>query len=419
MEEPTNLFGRQAEGNYSDFLEIWIVIFFRRRASATEGRVGADAPEFAEQIKGLKDHQKGLKRLNLLKEKNKIYLKSIMPMKRKIPFNYKKTAAKKRMAAKSKGKKPLNVVEKKQVTAIAKRVVNKAAESKYFQTTRHTNLPLVDAYNGSAAVSQILAAGFAVGSGEILGNGTQLGYGYQTGTGGGNVVVHPLDIGRVFAHNAADDNHKAYAIEGLRCQPSYASCDWIIKRTALNVSTGITAVNMYVRMIRVVPKKPKFSDQSLDPKNDLFLDQYNIETGIAKTGTGVSAINADILQQIKVNSKKYRTIQDKGWVLTPPQIKTVQDGLDGNADRTYQLAPHSGQARFRTFFKLPKNLNYEKPLANDFTGYPMAGSNELIFFHACLLNPSDSTTTPVPSAPQLKANGISIQCRPVGTFKDI
>lgn len=61
MEGPTKLFGRKAEGTYSDFLEIWKVTFFQAQSIGDRREGKGGRTEFAEQIKGLKEPEKDLK----------------------------------------------------------------------------------------------------------------------------------------------------------------------------------------------------------------------------------------------------------------------------------------------------------------------------------------------------------------------
>ena len=74
---------------------------------------------------------------------------------------------------------------------------------------------------------------------------------------------------------------------------------------------------MMMRMIRVQPRMKKYSDVEINPKGDLFVDQYGEAIGVNSGG-----FNTMELELLKINSRKYKVIQDVRKSATIPLAST-------------------------------------------------------------------------------------------------
>ena len=323
-----------------------------------------------------------------------------------MPYNrpYKTTKAqrKKRGSAMSRysSKKGLTKVEKKQVNTIAKQVVKNTAESKYFNTTALNLLKRITPLPARSGVVNNSVLAYSVGNPSSVG-----GYG---GAGAAQALIS-LNMAKLFtvAATAPLNNN---VIEGSKCMPALMKTDWTINYPQINSSSNATGGSpIYVRFIRVKPRNLKFSDVTLEPKSDLFRDQYNAETGISS-----STFNDLELQEYSLNRRKYQVLQDSSKVLYP--TSTYGD-LAVTPGVTTSLVDNIGNMsnwRFSINHKPNEKTYYynNDPQAVGGDQLPQAGqSSEMIFIHFCNLGLNGSALQ--------TGDEIRVTCKPCATFKDI
>lgn len=301
---------------------------------------------------------------------------------------------------KPKPKSGLNKVEAKQVAQIAKKTVLTNSESKYFNSTPLGSLKRLLPY-ASRAGANTSVRGFAVGTGVLGGTPNEIMYGVNNAA---TVAIDDLNMCRLF-NNLAADPYKQNVLEGSYCAPSMCKTEWTLTYPYINTTSNeIGATPVYVRMIRVKPRKVKYSDVSIQPRTDLFLDQYGASTGISQ-----SSFNDMELQHYKVNKRKYEVIQDVSRYLLPTMTVATLQIADGNTLST-DIENKRNEWKFTLNHKQPSKLYYEDAQA---TGVqPKAGqSAEMIFFHFCNIGINGAATQ--------NGDEIRITCKPCSTFKDI
>jgi len=309
-------------------------------------------------------------------------------------------------------KKNKKCYNKGEIKKIAKNVLLGEAESKYYSTATLASLSQNDA-PGSVAGAGISfglprvgyppmqVIGFASGSAAQVGGGGVLRYGLDPSTGNPR-AIYALQHGRVFA--AGDAN--GYAMEGSYTSPSLNITTFNLQRLIVDtlgseVQSSITTP-YFVRVVRVMPRPIKSSRSEMDPQVDLFLDQYSQEIGVSNAN-----FKQYELQMLKVNTKKYKLIQDFNFVLNPPLVYNELD-IGGGSYQVSQI--HTNCRRQMTFkHDIGKKLFYESPRLNS---NPTDGfHNEFMLFHVIPLG-SENATAVSPA-------DIRIAAKPVGTFKDV
>ena len=158
--------------------------------------------------------------------------------------------------------------------------------------------------------------------------------------------------------------------------------------------------------------------KDIDPKEDLFLNQYNQPFGIASLdAAGTTALfTREQFHLAKVNSRKYRVKEDKFYTIAPAQ--TYHAAADGNGDSAQAVGTISPGCMTKvTKHNIGKELFYPKAATYDqeaLSAYPTVGFQpEYILWHAIALGDNNTSaaarTTPL---------GMTISCRPISTFKD-
>lgn len=299
-------------------------------------------------------------------------------------------------------KNALTKKEKSQVTAIAKSVVKNTAESKYFNTTAFNLLKRLTPIPARQGVVNNSVLAFSVGNPSSVG-------GYGNAGGGAVTSLTSLNMAKLFTVAAvAPLNNNV--LEGSKCMPSVMRTDWTINYPQINSSANSTGgTPIYVRFIRVKPKILKFSDVTIEPKEDLFRNQYNVETGIND-----SAFNDLELQEYALNRRKYTVLQDSSKVLYPSS--TFGD-LAVTPGVTTSLVDNLGNRsnwRFTVNHK-PNTKTYyynNDPQAVGGDQLPQAGqSNEMIFIHFCNMGLNGSALQ--------TGDEVRVTCKPCATFRDI
>ncbi len=297
----------------------------------------------------------------------------------------------------------LNKVEKKQVNAI----INKKAESKYMQSVYNLQGQSFKFQSSSAAENEIMVRGFAVGTGEI--GGVAATYGYES-IGGAARVITPMHMSRTFdATVEAATDYGAYIPDGKYVSPSMTKCTWRIFRDIIDTADTekVRTSSQYIcRFIRVMPRNLKFSDTDYTPSLDLFVNNFGLAYGVdSPPDTHTKNFGLFEMQTSKINSRKYKVIEDKTFSLDCPNISTQL-----NTDLIVSQAQGTHQKFLTTNHEMPKKLYYAGTYDTGDTRQPLAGqSSELIFIH---IGAVGTTTKDL----ELDAK---IDVKPIATFKDL
>lgn len=310
-------------------------------------------------------------------------------------------------------KKGLTKVEKKQVTSIAKKAVNSLAESKYFNVNGGiTNVAPVPIVRDNANMnSSISCYGFTTGARANSDTNQRYNFGVNPITGA-SADMTTLNMNQVFRTNDIIPARQNYAIEGLTCRPSYNECQWLFERPQSNTTVdGQKAQPYKIRMIRIVPRALKASAQSIDPENDMFLDALNEPYGPASISGTQPFFGPKDFHLAKVNSRRYRVLQDTGFTMLP---STIASNTTTNTDLVNNPSA-SGYRVIKTKHNIGKELYYRDPDSAAATGgsqYPTTGFEpEFILFLICAIGGEQGFGD--------LTDNISLSARPVSTFKDI
>jgi hypothetical protein len=297
----------------------------------------------------------------------------------------------------------LNKVEKKQVNAI----INAKSESKYFQSVYNLQNQSLKFQSSAATENEIMVRGFAVGTGEIGGvAGT---YGYES-IGGAARVITPIHMARTFDSTVvAATEYEGMIPDGKYVSPAMTKCTWRIHRNIVDTGDAEdlrTSSPYIVRLIRVRPRNTKFSDVDYVPSLDLFVNNYGIAYGVDSPASTYQK-NFGLFEMLtsKINSRKYKVVQDTQFQLSAPNINT-QLGTDLIATETNS----NHQKLITTNHDMPKKLYYSGEYDNGTNRQPLAGqSSELIFWHVGVVG---TTTKDI-------GLDVDIDCKPISTFKDL
>ena len=313
--------------------------------------------------------------------------------------------------------------ERTQTRQIAKSVVNKMAESKYFNTSRDIGeLALNAAWWTSATVqSEIGVLGFTTGfEKQVDAAGSTQAYKYGVNPANGSAKnMESLELNRVFdlGQGAPLDQN---AVVGNTIRPAYAETNWLLNRIAGSTTQFNDIANgckYNVRLIRCRPRPVKGSFQQVRPDKDLFLDQSNHEFGIDTISSGSRVFNPFEFMLAKANSRKYQILEDTTFSMGPAGTY-VDVGL-GAGEIAYDVKnPESSSCKvIKRTHKLGKELYYASPndVSTSQNQYPQDGFQpEFVLFHVWASgNPQTAITAR--TAPQL----LRVSCRPVSTFKDM
>lgn len=320
-------------------------------------------------------------------------------------------------------KKGLTKKEKTQTRKIAKSVVNKMAESKYFNVSREIGeVPLNSAWWTSGTVqSEIGVLGFTTGFEKATDqNGATIAYKYGVNpVNGAGKNMESLELNRVF-ESTSPSPLEQYSVEGNTIRPAYAETNWLLNRLAGNTEQFndlANGCNYKVRMVRCKPRPTKGSFNRVHPENDLFLDQANHEFGISTIQSGVRVFNPFELMLAKTNSRKYQILEDTTFVMGSAG-NYVDVGL-GAGEVAYNMKnPETSSCKtLKRTHNIGKELYYLKPndSATSQNQYPQDGFHqEFVLFHVWASgNPQTVQTA------RTTPNLLRISCRPVSTFKDI
>ena len=334
-------------------------------------------------------------------------------------YRKKRTIRKKR----TNGKKALNKVEKTQVKNIAKNVVNSIAETKYFATSAVVNKLVPNPlWSVSSGVSEISCLGFTTGKSQASATSPSPRVGFTYGVGlvsGNETAMTSLDMNKIFTNFDPVESRRQQQIIGNSVRPSYAECQWYLERPQTDVTSNpLPGTAIQVRMIRVRARTLKGANQPINPKLDLFLDQYNEPFGVQTvSSTGTPIFGNYEFQMAKVNTRRYSCLEDKTFSLTPTSITNDFAGAPSYNQVNY--ASLGGTKKIKTTHKIGKELYYSQPNANssptnNYDQYPDTGFEpEFVLFHF------QTVGQPIAVAQRTNTDNINITARPVSTFKDI
>ena len=320
-------------------------------------------------------------------------------------------------------KKGLTKKEKTQTRQIAKSVVNKMAESKYFNVSREIGeMEFNSAWWTSATVqSEIAVLGFTTGFEKAIdAAGSTVSYKYGVNSLNGNAKnMESLELNRVF-DSAQGSPLDQNSVEGNTIRPAYAETHWLLNRLAGNTeqfSDIANGLKYTIRMIRCKPRPVKGSFNKVKPEADLFLDQSNHEFGISTISSGTRVFNSFELMLAKANSRKYQILEDTTFTMGPAG-NYVDVGL-GAGEIAYDVKnPESSSCKvLKRTHKIGKELYYTAPNDTSTTQnqYPQDGfTPEFVLFHVWASgNPQTAITAR--TTPSL----LRVSCRPLSTFKDM
>lgn len=305
-------------------------------------------------------------------------------------------------STKSKG---LSKVEKKQVSAM----VNKKAETKYFQPEYNLIGQSLKYQSSTAANQEIMVRAFTVGPGGLaIQNET---YGYES-TGGSARSITPIHMARTFDASLTGSPAESYGAnvpDGKYVNPSLCKCTWRLHRSKVDTSDAEqerVAAPYIVRFIHVRPRQSKYSDTTLQPRTDLFMNNYGVAFGIDSASNNYQQnFGLFELETSKVNTRKYIVVKDVQCQLGAPTITTQLD-----TDLITTINNMSSEKMFTTLHKQPTKLYYDGVYNTEDTREPIAGqANDMIFIHVGILG---TTTKSLPAA-------LKIDCKPISTFRDI
>jgi hypothetical protein len=281
-----------------------------------------------------------------------------------------------------------------QVKKIAKSVIYKEAESKYMNTSDHNErqvFPIQTAGN-------MTCLGFTTGD-EL---DAVAGSNYQYGTGS----MRPLNVHRVFDRGGSDPT-SYQSLEGFYATPTFCQSRFTIERTITNTGNQNTPAQVlpyYCRVLRLVPRPRKSSNQSVQPNLDAFLDEQGLPTGVF-----VAGFDKLKLMTYKVNTRKYSVKLDTKFLMNTPCNFNTLDIAAG----TTNASVNGGSLRTMNFVHdIGKKLFYKSPDASPNPNYPSSGfKNEFILFHFQTLGDNAGIRN--------VSNNIRISANAVSAFKDI
>jgi hypothetical protein len=261
--------------------------------------------------------------------------------------------------------KGLNKTETKQVEKKIDTAIRKMSTLKMFNASAsgHTaQHPEPSDVTGGQHVTEVSCIGYS-----STGNENNAAVPVVQKYGPQNIV--PLFLSRPFKQDNSDDRLKGYAIENYYILPKTARAMFSIERVAYEVSHNVTdatqvtasrTLPIMCRMVKFTFKTQTGTQQVLKPSEDLFLDiRTNVETGIDDVAfTRLQAKHA------KVNSLKYKVLEDKSFVINQNNIITPAEFHNDNTN-VVTGKPGSGTQYPNVSFQLSQRkgskLFYENP----------------------------------------------------------
>ncbi len=262
--------------------------------------------------------------------------------------------------------KGLNKTETKQVEKKIDSAIRKMSTLKMFNASASGNTaqhPLVSDVTGGQHVTEVSCIGYS-----STGNENNAAVPVVQKYGQQNFV--PLFLSRPFKEDNTDDKLKGFAIENYYILPKTARAMFSIERVAYKVDydgdTGVAlemarTLPIMCRMVKFTFKTQTGTQQVLKPSEDLFLDvRTNVETGIDDVAfTRLQAKHA------KVNSLKYKVLEDKSFVINQNNI--ISESREASNQQTDIVTGKNGSAtqypniNFQLSQRKGGKLFYENP----------------------------------------------------------
>jgi len=322
-----------------------------------------------------------------------------------------------------------------------KAIVMNAKEDKYLFPEGDKELQILAPTSGNKQCSVL---GLATTSNMTTNGVTAMLYG---GRGIFNMnMLRPMTVGQGAAYQGS-------IIDGNQIMPTLSRSFVQIERMHISMNSsnqGVPDPNLYrtlpirFRVIRVTPKLAPGTSVSVDPTNDLFLNQYGVNYGVT-AGTPVqptppappipnTAFSQSDAEYAVINTRKYTVLDDNKFTLAhPPVIDTqvyinpTQNGLtitkpiingDNHMKRlvfNHQLAAKKGG-----------NVYFDQPTDPLTVNATSGHRREYVFVHAwyvCadglpILNPPGGATVTVPGSPTADQD-VKIHLRTVSKYKDV
>ena len=247
-----------------------------------------------------------------------------------------------------------------------------------------------------------------------------------------------LNMLRPFNSTNANAYH-GNIIDGNEVKPTYSATMFSLERMAINLVLNSTdqtidaqafrTCPIRCRIVRVTPKLQAGVSTSIDPTNDLFLNQFGAAYGA--NNVAYSALDAE---HAVVNTRVYTVLGDEKVTLAAaPAVQAnyvVQTG--GGGVWAADISRPPGALMTRRFYKhqlaAKKGGNVRFLLPNDATTVNADSGHrrEYIFFHFWYINvdgltvidPPGGSAGPDGETPQVFQD-IKVHCRTVSKFKDI
>ena len=155
-----------------------------------------------------------------------------------------------------------------QVRKIAKAVLYKEAESKYMDTSDYVERGVVPVQT----LANMTCLGFTTGDELDAVSGAD----YQYGT----TDMRPMNVHKVFDRAASSPNDYQN-IEGFYLSPTFCQSRFVIERTITNSGNATVpsqTLPYFCRVLRLVPRPRRSSNQSVNPNLDAFVDEQGLPT---------------------------------------------------------------------------------------------------------------------------------------------
>lgn len=302
----------------------------------------------------------------------------------------------------------LNATEKKQVNELAKKVVNRMTETKYFDCKSLQNA--LSLHRARSNINGIGVRGFATCE-DRNSQGTRIQYG-RSATDNSVQYLTELNMNKCFANDDADAV-SPNAVVGHYCNPSLALSEFILERDYIQTAgagSDYTTLNVspyFVRVLRLVPRPTKLSTVDIDPENDAFVNELGTATGCADSGFGPQE-----LMLFKANSRKYKVVADLKFEMIPPFTTTEIDTGAGTDALVTNIAKSGFMKKLVMKHNIGKKLYFESG-GNVSENSTVGQQNEFILFHTCPLGINAQAALSSTSALNMLIAG-----KFVSTFKD-
>lgn len=275
-----------------------------------------------------------------------------------MPYSRKRTTRRRKSRPRGRGGKRssrrASVVTRKEARTIAKNVIKSVATPKLFDTSHSYRLipspcrvrVSTDAQGNpiAAALGGVFTHAFHTGGSQEqnLGGPMNESLCYGQNNNGQPVIAKSMNLNKIYRVSTQGmfDYTPHQMPDGDTIRPLKSVSKFIIERLAVNyaVSDYRDSLPMFCRVIRVQFKSPRGGSIVNDPKSDLFLGGDNLtstpalpnQSGMnagdttnyydfknAETGVNREGFSSWHLRMLRVNTRKYKLLNDMQFVLDP------------------------------------------------------------------------------------------------------